>query len=213
MDALDNSPHLPVAPPRALRSRRRSAKSNCAPRMWWSGRTRGNRKATQGDPRVYLAASAGYKTQTSEEPEANGVASFMFRRQLTIEWGHCDPAGIVFNSRFFEFFDTQHLDAVRGSARREAAGSRRRLRHHGHSAGRRARQFPQTRQVRRRRRDRLARERIPPLQLRRRAHASASAASLRSRAAKPGSGQRAARTTQKRSAPSPIPPEVIARFG
>ncbi len=23
-----------------------------------------------------------------------------------IEWGHCDPAGIVFNSRFFEFFDT-----------------------------------------------------------------------------------------------------------
>jgi 4-hydroxybenzoyl-CoA thioesterase len=25
---------------------------------------------------------------------------------MTIEWGHCDPAGIVFNSRFFEFFDT-----------------------------------------------------------------------------------------------------------
>jgi 4-hydroxybenzoyl-CoA thioesterase len=34
------------------------------------------------------------------------VASFTFRRQLTIEWGHCDPAGIVFNPRFFEFFDT-----------------------------------------------------------------------------------------------------------
>ncbi|MGH7171756.1 MAG: acyl-CoA thioesterase [Gemmataceae bacterium] len=34
------------------------------------------------------------------------MASFTFRRQLTIEWGHCDPAGIVFNSRFFEFFDT-----------------------------------------------------------------------------------------------------------
>jgi 4-hydroxybenzoyl-CoA thioesterase len=33
------------------------------------------------------------------------VASFIFRRQLTIEWGHCDPAGIVFNPRFFEFFD------------------------------------------------------------------------------------------------------------
>jgi 4-hydroxybenzoyl-CoA thioesterase len=33
------------------------------------------------------------------------VASFTFRRQLTIEWGHCDPAGIVFNPRFFEFFD------------------------------------------------------------------------------------------------------------
>jgi 4-hydroxybenzoyl-CoA thioesterase len=25
---------------------------------------------------------------------------------LTIEWGHCDPAGIVFNPRFFELFDT-----------------------------------------------------------------------------------------------------------
>jgi 4-hydroxybenzoyl-CoA thioesterase len=34
------------------------------------------------------------------------VSSFIFRRQLTIEWGHCDPAGIVFNPRFFEFFDT-----------------------------------------------------------------------------------------------------------
>jgi 4-hydroxybenzoyl-CoA thioesterase len=28
-----------------------------------------------------------------------------FTRKLTIEWGHCDPAGIVFNPRFFEFFD------------------------------------------------------------------------------------------------------------
>ena len=27
-------------------------------------------------------------------------------RQFTVEWGHCDPAGIVFNSRFFEIFDT-----------------------------------------------------------------------------------------------------------
>jgi 4-hydroxybenzoyl-CoA thioesterase len=34
------------------------------------------------------------------------VTSFTYRRQLTIEWGHCDPAGIVFNPRFFEFFDT-----------------------------------------------------------------------------------------------------------
>jgi 4-hydroxybenzoyl-CoA thioesterase len=28
-----------------------------------------------------------------------------FTRRLTIEWGHCDPAGIVFNPRFFEYFD------------------------------------------------------------------------------------------------------------
>ena len=33
------------------------------------------------------------------------MANFISRRQFTIEWGHCDPAGIVFNSRFFEFFD------------------------------------------------------------------------------------------------------------
>jgi 4-hydroxybenzoyl-CoA thioesterase len=33
------------------------------------------------------------------------MASFISRRQFTIEWAHCDPAGIVFNSRFFEYFD------------------------------------------------------------------------------------------------------------
>jgi 4-hydroxybenzoyl-CoA thioesterase len=33
------------------------------------------------------------------------VANFIHRRQLTIEWAYCDPAGIVFNSRFFEIFD------------------------------------------------------------------------------------------------------------
>jgi len=33
------------------------------------------------------------------------VAGFVYRRQLTIEWGQCDPAGIVFNSRYFEMFD------------------------------------------------------------------------------------------------------------
>ena len=29
----------------------------------------------------------------------------ILRRELTIAWGDCDPAGIVFNPRFFEFFD------------------------------------------------------------------------------------------------------------
>jgi 4-hydroxybenzoyl-CoA thioesterase len=33
------------------------------------------------------------------------MVSLQSRRQFTIEWGSCDPAGIVFNSRFFEFFD------------------------------------------------------------------------------------------------------------
>ena len=33
------------------------------------------------------------------------VTDFVYRRQFAIEWGHCDPAGIVFNARFYEFFD------------------------------------------------------------------------------------------------------------
>jgi 4-hydroxybenzoyl-CoA thioesterase len=27
------------------------------------------------------------------------------RRQVTVEWGHCDPAGFLFLSRVFEYFD------------------------------------------------------------------------------------------------------------
>lgn len=30
---------------------------------------------------------------------------FSNTRQVTVEWGHCDPAGIVFNPHFFEYFD------------------------------------------------------------------------------------------------------------
>src|SRR5260370_35937337 len=33
------------------------------------------------------------------------MANLVYRRRFTVEWGHCDPAGIVFNSHFFEFFD------------------------------------------------------------------------------------------------------------
>jgi len=33
------------------------------------------------------------------------MANLVSRRQFTIEWAHCDPAGVAFNSRFFEFFD------------------------------------------------------------------------------------------------------------
>jgi len=31
--------------------------------------------------------------------------NFINRRQLMVEWGHCDPAKIVFNSRYFEYAD------------------------------------------------------------------------------------------------------------
>ena len=34
------------------------------------------------------------------------MTSFTFRRPVTISWGDCDPAGIVFNPRFFHMFDT-----------------------------------------------------------------------------------------------------------
>ncbi len=34
------------------------------------------------------------------------MTSLIYRRQLTIEWAQCDPAGAVFNPRFFEMFDT-----------------------------------------------------------------------------------------------------------
>ena len=33
------------------------------------------------------------------------MANFVSQKEFKIEWGYCDPAGIVFNSRFFEFFD------------------------------------------------------------------------------------------------------------
>jgi 4-hydroxybenzoyl-CoA thioesterase len=33
------------------------------------------------------------------------MGSLISRRSFSLEWGHCDPAGIAFNGRFFEFFD------------------------------------------------------------------------------------------------------------
>jgi 4-hydroxybenzoyl-CoA thioesterase len=34
------------------------------------------------------------------------LTSFVFRRQVTVEFGHCDPAGTVFITRLFQYFDT-----------------------------------------------------------------------------------------------------------
>src|SRR5438045_1542079 len=33
------------------------------------------------------------------------MANFISQRSFTIEWGVCDPAGIVFNAKFYEMFD------------------------------------------------------------------------------------------------------------
>jgi 4-hydroxybenzoyl-CoA thioesterase len=34
------------------------------------------------------------------------MTALVHRREVLAEWGHCDPEGYVFNSRFFEYFDT-----------------------------------------------------------------------------------------------------------
>ena len=52
------------------------------------------------------------------------VPNFIHRRQLRIEWGYCDPAGIVFNARFFEIFDAGTwalFEAALGVPRQELA--------------------------------------------------------------------------------------------
>ena len=54
------------------------------------------------------------------------MASFIYRRQLIIEWGQCDPAGIVFNPRFFEMFDASSwllFEAVLGVKPQELAAA------------------------------------------------------------------------------------------
>jgi 4-hydroxybenzoyl-CoA thioesterase len=50
----------------------------------------------------------------------------ILRRELTIAWGDCDPAGIVFNPRFFEFFDAstwQLFELALGIKPQELAGT------------------------------------------------------------------------------------------
>jgi 4-hydroxybenzoyl-CoA thioesterase len=34
------------------------------------------------------------------------LTSLVFRRQITVEFGHCDPTGAVHVARFFQYFDT-----------------------------------------------------------------------------------------------------------
>ena len=59
----------------------------------------------RGHPGMTDRKAVAITAPTSTAGDKTRVASFTFRRQLTIEWGQCDPAGIVFNSRFFEMFD------------------------------------------------------------------------------------------------------------
>ena len=34
------------------------------------------------------------------------MGNFIYRRQFSVEWGECDPAGIVFFPRYFAMFDS-----------------------------------------------------------------------------------------------------------
>lgn len=50
-----------------------------------------------------LAQRAG--ARLSDNNQGGLVASFINHRTWIVQWGQCDPAGVVFNSRFFEVFD------------------------------------------------------------------------------------------------------------
>ena len=50
------------------------------------------------------------------------MTSLVFRRQITVEFGHCDPTGAVHVSRFFQYFDTNTwmlFEAATGVAERD----------------------------------------------------------------------------------------------
>jgi 4-hydroxybenzoyl-CoA thioesterase len=54
------------------------------------------------------------------------VAPLINRRQVTVAWADCDPAGIVFNPRFFEYFDTSTwmlFEAALGVKPQDLAGT------------------------------------------------------------------------------------------
>jgi len=50
------------------------------------------------------------------------MTAFVFRRQITVEYGHCDPTGVVFITRLFQYFDTSTwmmFEAATGVDRRD----------------------------------------------------------------------------------------------
>ncbi len=58
--------------------------------------------------RFTALSSAAIKKATEQQSSAMPHLvhhKLVHHKRLRIEWGHCDPAGIVFNSRFFEYFD------------------------------------------------------------------------------------------------------------
>ncbi|HEY6644153.1 acyl-CoA thioesterase [Povalibacter sp.] len=43
--------------------------------------------------------------ENTDSTPSSPIAGLIFRRELRIEWGDCDPAGIVFYPRYLAFFD------------------------------------------------------------------------------------------------------------
>ena len=43
------------------------------------------------------------------------MSPYVYRRKLRVEWGQCDPAGIMFNRRFFEIFDANTWSMFEGA--------------------------------------------------------------------------------------------------
>ena len=150
--------------------------------------------------------------QAARHGFAAPVTDFIFRRQFAIEWGHCDPAGIVFNSRFFEFFDSSAwlmFEAALGVPPHELSKD---LRHRRHPAGRAQRRSSS------RRRSSATSPTWNCASARSGARAStsstacSSAARLRSRAWRSGSGRAGIPTIPLRMKARAIPDEVIAKF-
>ena len=78
----------------------------------------------RGDPaRRRAAHGAALNARNVPLPHADTSKATrpIVTRTVRIEWGDCDPAGIIFYPRYFEIFDTLHRGAVRARARHEQA--------------------------------------------------------------------------------------------
>jgi 4-hydroxybenzoyl-CoA thioesterase len=59
--------------------------------------------------------------KAAQPPGPGAQAGLVFSRELRIEWGDCDPAGIVFYPRYLAFFDanTAYLFEAAGLPKRQ----------------------------------------------------------------------------------------------
>jgi 4-hydroxybenzoyl-CoA thioesterase len=65
----------------------------------------GGRKLARHDSGVEFARLTGAAPLGDIISSMEASSNFVSRCRIAVAWGHCDPAGIVFNARFFEYFD------------------------------------------------------------------------------------------------------------